>query len=344
MTLRVAFAKWWPNFDREHNFLVDALRSWFDVRVGEDPDIVFYSVFQGDLPTGEYLKVFYTGEPRRPDMSVADWAFSYEYDEYFCHPRHMRLPLYVIDVDGGSFRADWGRDLVKHPDYADRVLRQQRPGFCGYVAYYDGPERCAMFDRLSEYRKVTAPGRSRHNASPISDGDPEKSRLNESFQTQKRAWYERFRFALVFENRSYPGYTTEKLVDAMMAGCIPIYWGNPEIARDFNPRSFVDVTAYETQQCARLPRWLHSFPDLYRRVRARWVLPLAFSRAAERVRHIDGDPGLRRKILVEPWLNQNRPSSYFDEARFLERMKMIGIDALTRKARRDCSSAEGSAT
>ncbi|MEZ5582525.1 MAG: hypothetical protein R3F37_07010 [Candidatus Competibacteraceae bacterium] len=225
--LKINFAKWWPNFDRERNFLVNALRKHFEVEIGPEPDILFFSVFKGELLDGDYIKVFYTGEPRKPDMSLADWAFSYEYDEDFANTRNLRLPLYTIDVDGRAFRDDWSLALIKTNDYADQIIEEQRQRFCAYVAYYDGPMRCAMFDRSSKYRPVTATGRSRNNAPPISDGDTEKSRINDDFQQLKREFYRGFRFALVFENRSYPGYTTEKLVDAMMAGCIPIYWVFP---------------------------------------------------------------------------------------------------------------------
>lgn len=329
--LTVNFAKWWPNFDREQNFLVNALREYFEVEVGADPDLLFFSVFQGEWPKGEYLKVFYTGEPRKPDMQLADWAFSYEYDEDIKHPRHMRLPLYVIDVDGRAFRADWGHALIKSDRYAERVLAEGRNGFCAYVAYYDGCARCTMFDALSRYRQVTAPGKSRNNAPPISDDDPEKSRVNDNFQVLKREFYRRFRFALVFENRHYPGYTTEKLVDAMAAGCIPIYWGNPEVVRDFNPRSFIDVSALEAEELSRLSNWLIRFPALYRWMAQQRVFPRAVGRAVARIREIDQDPSLRHAVLAEPWFHGNQPNRYFDPGRFVDRMREIGLDALRRR-------------
>ncbi len=36
-------------------------------------------------------------------------------------------------------------------------------------------------------------------------------------------------------------YMTEKLPDALLAGVVPIYWGAPDVAATFNPRSFVHV-------------------------------------------------------------------------------------------------------
>ncbi|MEK7358662.1 MAG: glycosyltransferase family 10, partial [Bdellovibrionota bacterium] len=39
-----------------------------------------------------------------------------------------------------------------------------------------------------------------------------------------------YKFAICFENaREIPGYVTEKIFDCLMAGCVPVYWGAPDI-------------------------------------------------------------------------------------------------------------------
>ncbi len=40
-------------------------------------------------------------------------------------------------------------------------------------------------------------------------------------------------FNLCEENSVYPGYYTEKVVEAYATGCIPIGWANPNIDADF---------------------------------------------------------------------------------------------------------------
>jgi hypothetical protein len=55
-----------------------------------------------------------------------------------------------------------------------------------------------------------------------------------------------FKFAICFENCSFPGYITEKLPDCLLAGCIPVYWGAPDI-EDFVPReSFIDFRRFDS--------------------------------------------------------------------------------------------------
>jgi len=54
-----------------------------------------------------------------------------------------------------------------------------------------------------------------------------------------------FKFTLCFENCVFPGYVTEKIFDAFLSGCIPIYLGAPDIT-DFVPSdTFIDVRHFQ---------------------------------------------------------------------------------------------------
>ena len=50
--------------------------------------------------------------------------------------------------------------------------------------------------------------------------------------------------SITFKN--YKGYTTEKLIESFAAGGIPIYWGDPDVAKYFNPKAFVNLMDYPT--------------------------------------------------------------------------------------------------
>ena len=53
-----------------------------------------------------------------------------------------------------------------------------------------------------------------------------------------------FKFSICFENCNFPGYVTEKIFDAFLAGCIPVYYGAPDI-KDFVPEgAFIDYTKF----------------------------------------------------------------------------------------------------
>lgn len=54
-----------------------------------------------------------------------------------------------------------------------------------------------------------------------------------------------FKFMITFENRSLPGYHTEKITNAFEAGVIPIYWGDPLITELYDARSFIHIPTLE---------------------------------------------------------------------------------------------------
>lgn len=48
-----------------------------------------------------------------------------------------------------------------------------------------------------------------------------------------------YKFQVVIENVAEDYYFTEKLIDALLCGCIPIYWGCPSIGNFFNTSGFL---------------------------------------------------------------------------------------------------------
>ena len=62
----------------------------------------------------------------------------------------------------------------------------------------------------------------------------------------KLAFQSEYKFCIAFENSIGEGYTTEKLIEAMMSSSIPIYWGDPSVVKEFNPDSFINVSDYDS--------------------------------------------------------------------------------------------------
>ena len=57
-----------------------------------------------------------------------------------------------------------------------------------------------------------------------------------------------YKFALCFENGSYPGYVTEKIVDCFVAGVIPVYRGAPDVYDYIPGELFIDANHYKSFQ------------------------------------------------------------------------------------------------
>ncbi len=104
-----------------------------------------------------------------------------------------------------------------------------------------------------------------------------------------------YKFTIAFERSAAPGYTTEKLVEARLAGTVPIYWGNPQVHRDFNPKSFI------------------SFYDHGE----------SLEQLAERVAEVDRDDELYRAYLSESFFVGGVTSRYLTPYCALESFKQI---------------------
>jgi len=54
-----------------------------------------------------------------------------------------------------------------------------------------------------------------------------------------------YRFSIVVENEKIDNWFTEKLIDCLITGTIPIYWGCPNIGDYFDTRGFIIVDSIE---------------------------------------------------------------------------------------------------
>lgn len=248
--LRVAFANMWDEFQPKHNFFMYLL-SWVGrlngVRVIHDdtnPTLVFF----GPLSKGAEAKypgvpkVFFTGEnaPKNTDKDTfLNLGFSYEvnYDNY------VRLPLWVLEINW------WGADPAKvvNPKYvsledAMRVnpdVLDAKTKFCAFVATNPtNQNRNTAFQILNDWRRVDSGGRLFCN---LPTGPIPAGLGGGGGELAKIEFYKQYKFALTFENSSSPGYCTEKLFHAKVAGCVPIYWGDACVDRDFDAKGYINV-------------------------------------------------------------------------------------------------------
>lgn len=205
-------------------------------------------------------KIYFTIENMLPDYNECDFAVTANIRPE--DPRHFRLPYYV-------FAAGKPEALIKTPDFDAESILRAKTGFCSFVVTNArSPERNRFFKLLNRRKRVDSGGRSFNNiGGPISD---------------KHAFVAKYKFAIAFENTLTPGYTTEKLLNALQAETVPIYWGNPEISREFNTRAFINAA---------------EFPS--------------FEALADHVLKVDADDNLYLSYLREPCFLGNRlPETY----------------------------------
>jgi alpha(1,3/1,4) fucosyltransferase len=58
-----------------------------------------------------------------------------------------------------------------------------------------------------------------------------------------------YRFAICYENaRDITGYITEKIFDCFFSGCVPIYWGEPNVERHIPTNTFIPRSDFENHE------------------------------------------------------------------------------------------------
>jgi hypothetical protein len=55
-----------------------------------------------------------------------------------------------------------------------------------------------------------------------------------------------YRFSICFENAVYKGYITEKIFDCFYAGCVPIYYGAPDIEKYIPEECYIDFRNFKS--------------------------------------------------------------------------------------------------
>ena len=257
--LRVGFSDMWESFNPSYNFftlMLAAAGAKLDppVEVVGGPataadSVVIFGPFGTEwtkLPADQ-PKIHFTGENTQPvrapgvKLNLGFHHFDMVTEEY------LRFPLWILEIDW--FGADAGRIVNPKPIpleacttvLAADVARKKK--FCAFVVSNPtNPARNAAFQWLSEYKHVDSAGRHMNN---MGDGIFAGAGGGGG-ELRKLEFLRDYKFCLAYENNSARGYTTEKFLHAKAAGCIPIYWGDPAVERDFSLAGAIDARGFKS--------------------------------------------------------------------------------------------------
>jgi len=286
-----------------------------------NPDFVIFGPYQPPPPAGRYVRIGYFCENSRPKVETCDWAFGIPYEEEVRNDKYRRIEWHGIKP----------QDLVKEIPAA--LSRPIPPGFCNFVFSNRVAFRESFFRALCQYKHVDAPGGSMKNHSSLDSETGDDTRW-----VRKRRFLSQYKFTIAFESDSKSGYNTEKLTDPMLAGSVPIYFGNPEIGRHFNAGSFINAHDYLASRRHFVTRWVERlaqeesggmerfaprvgqrFRKAMRGLKLRLEYGRDFRRLVARIREVDQDDVLYRAIQAQPWVPGNMPPS-------VERVRQRWID------------------
>jgi hypothetical protein len=57
-----------------------------------------------------------------------------------------------------------------------------------------------------------------------------------------------YKYVLCFENDIYPGYVTEKPLEAYLAQSVPLYWGQPDVNSSINEECLINLAKFGSMQ------------------------------------------------------------------------------------------------
>jgi hypothetical protein len=137
---------------------------------------------------------------------------------------------YVTDKGATSVRMpNWyfywdflDNEMIQEPE---KTMEGRKKWACFIARMDHGNTRQRLVKTLQVVIKTDCPGKVANNMPSVEQvtgirGDGNRAKLT---------FIKGYVFNLCPENDSIPGYSTEKIMQAVMAGCIPIYWGHSHV-------------------------------------------------------------------------------------------------------------------
>ena len=122
----------------------------------------------------------------------------------------------------------------KTREEATKIWKAKTKFCCMVVSNPNCAKRVEFFKHLTTYKPVDSGGGVLNNiGGRVAD---------------KKAFIKDYKFVISFENSEQDGYTTEKIIEPILQDCIPIYWGNKLVDRDFNSERFIDYNQFESEE------------------------------------------------------------------------------------------------
>ena len=197
----------------------ELIEKHFDINLTDRPD---YVLDLGDQYQHHWyddcVKILFEQECNSCDFSKHDYIIGF--DDLTFGDRYIRIPLFAR-------WPSWTRYLNRLRMSDKEML--DRP-FCSAVIsndYMGDPLRRDFIERLAQYKPIAMGGRYKNNV-----GGRVKDKID---------FCRGYKFNLALENASYPGYTTEKIMEAYAADTLPVYYGNPQIETDCRLESMVRI-------------------------------------------------------------------------------------------------------
>lgn len=178
-------------------FNSSAMTRWLELQYGYENSASFFN-----------KSMWVTFENRRPPEQYFQRSLSFDLDSF--SGKNLYLPLWLTYIDFLGTSGSWVRHRVTQDKLLEKRKRKsiEKKFACAFINN-PNPVRLRAIHELSKIGPVDVFGRYTNK---YVDNKIEKS--------------EEYLFSVCFENDIYPGYITEKPLEAWLGDTVPLYWGN----------------------------------------------------------------------------------------------------------------------
>ena len=211
------------NRDFRQKWIKSELGDKFNIEFdSENPDYVIFNIFgcyHLDEKYKDAIKVAHFTENKIIDFREADYAIGQQHINYL--DRYFRRPFFIFSLINNT-----NKDFQ---EIREQVLKNPiREKFCAAVisnsGWTDGFRRL-FYKELNKYKEIEMGGYYHNNVGgPVRD---------------KKKFLRKYKFSIAMENTKSDGYISEKIIDAFLAGNIPIYYGDYMVEEYINPKAFI---------------------------------------------------------------------------------------------------------
>jgi hypothetical protein len=207
--------------------------------VGQDNSFAYPHSYH-PRTTGAKNKIWVTLENVRPPaqkdffVTLSYDQFDFDQSNYYLPAWYMMIGLFGavhVEIEGKGSQNEIERAHFKKLLAARKLTNYSEKSFAFSIFGNPHPVRLKAIDSLDKISKVDVFGRVTGK------------RVESKFKIG-----EKYKFGICFENNFYPGYVTEKLLQAYISGTIPIYWGCLGNDTSINRECFINMSDFETTE------------------------------------------------------------------------------------------------
>ena len=198
------------------------LEGLINIELEEDnPDYLIYATFGCENTLNKYnntIKIAFFTENQLPDLNFADYAVGLGHINHL--DRFFTFPYFVYELTKRNIKIK-DFEMVRN----EVLNSRKREKFCAAVITNPIGFRLNFIKELNKYKNIDMGGRFHNNVG--------------GYVKDKIEFLKQYKFSLAMENSEADGYTSEKIIDAYLAGTIPIYYGDYMVDDYINPKTYI---------------------------------------------------------------------------------------------------------